>query len=154
MTTKLGNTLVTPRVFADAAVAEMSSGATVSQLHERLTQKAELLFLPKARRDAEQIRRSIRGIRGVSELQDRVAFMFGYTRDDLLGTRRYRNLTLARQVCCYLLRRHLGYSFPEIGRIMGKDHTSVCHACRHIAAVVTTDPGLEKMIDEIIEGLE
>lgn len=44
-----------------------------------------------------------------------------------------RHVTNARMTACWLLRES-GMSYPEIGRAVGRDHTTAMHACRTIAA--------------------
>ena len=46
---------------------------------------------------------------------------------------RTAHVAAARQEAAYLLRRLTGYSFPEIGRILGRDHSSIIHAYNLIA---------------------
>jgi len=41
-------------------------------------------------------------------------------------------MTQARQAAMYLLRQHGGYSFPEIGRMMRRDHSTVQSAVKRV----------------------
>jgi len=58
------------------------------------------------------------------------------TRKELMSPERRRQVSHARFELCWRLRNHkwpLGgykYSLPEIGRALGRDHTSVIHALR------------------------
>jgi len=52
---------------------------------------------------------------------------------DLMGRSKSRSVARARQEAMVRVRA-LGYSFPEVGRIFGRDHTTVVHACRQVAA--------------------
>ena len=52
--------------------------------------------------------------------------------DDILGRRRVPAIAEARQILMYLL-REMGLSFPEIGTLCERDHTTVMHACDQIA---------------------
>lgn len=48
---------------------------------------------------------------------------------DLQSKRRHRSVTLPRQVCMYLARKHTRHSLEEIGgHFGGRDHTTVMHA--------------------------
>lgn len=51
----------------------------------------------------------------------------GYTLDEILGPRRTKHLVSVR-LWCILMLRHKGLSTPQIGRIMNRDHTTICHA--------------------------
>ena len=54
-----------------------------------------------------------------------VAGFFGVTPADIHSSRRTRTVSLARSVVMYLARRYTHMSFPEIGRHIGKNHSSV-----------------------------
>ena len=69
-----------------------------------------------------------------------VALHFNVRVSDLRADKRVRKLTLPRQICMYLLRKHLLLSFPKIGEFMAKDHTTVLHSVERIARLQTTDP--------------
>lgn len=49
--------------------------------------------------------------------------------DDVLSTNKSRTIMRAR-VACYLLLRNLGLSYPEIGKIMLRDHTTILYAVK------------------------
>jgi chromosomal replication initiator protein len=61
-----------------------------------------------------------------------VAPYFGITPADLHSSRRTRTISLARMVAMVLARQHTQMSFPEIGRFMGKNHSSVILACKRM----------------------
>lgn len=74
----------------------------------------------------------------------------------IMGRARTRRVSRARQMVCFVLRQ-AGLSFPEIGRVMGLDHSTVQHACRRIGTnpfmngVITTkeDDALSKALKAI-----
>src|SRR5439155_1059748 len=47
---------------------------------------------------------------------------------DLRSKRRSRNVVLPRQLAMYLCRRLMSVSFPHIGELFGRDHSTVIHA--------------------------
>ena len=47
---------------------------------------------------------------------------------DLRSKRRSKNVVVPRQLAMYLCRKHLGASFPHIGEIFARDHSTVIHA--------------------------
>ncbi len=82
-----------------------------------------------------------------------VSLQFGVRTTDLKSDKRIRKLSLPRQICMYLLRKHLVMSFPEIGKFMGgKDHSTVMHAVTKIAELQRTDPEILNYT-ATIEGL-
>ncbi len=52
-----------------------------------------------------------------------VTLIFGVSMHDLLRKDRHQCVNRARMGCTLVLRRH-GFSFPEIGRTLKRDHTS------------------------------
>lgn len=57
---------------------------------------------------------------------------FGCTLANLRGSRGTPSITGPRQVAAYLIRIHLQLSYPEIGRILYKDHTTIIAAVRRV----------------------
>lgn len=66
---------------------------------------------------------------GLLALAESVASRHHITVGEMLGRRRTTQIVRARQEFYVALRRK-GFSYPEIGRIVGRDHTTVLHACR------------------------
>lgn len=70
-----------------------------------------------------------------------VALHFNVRGIDIKSDKRARKLSLPRQICMYLLRKHLLMSFPEIGKFLGgKDHTTILHGVTKIAELQKNDP--------------
>jgi hypothetical protein len=57
-----------------------------------------------------------------------VADEFGITMDELRSARRHRATTRARETAAYRLRTETAMSYPQIGQIMGHDHSTVIKA--------------------------
>jgi chromosomal replication initiation ATPase DnaA len=56
-----------------------------------------------------------------------IANAYDYTAEDVLGKSKLKALVAVRRKCVVMLRRR-GYSTTEIGRIMHRDHSTICHA--------------------------
>ena len=80
------------------------------------------------------------------------AACYGRTPAQLLGPSRERRATSARQVACYLGARVLHLSTGEIGRYLHRDHTTVMHAQRTVAAAMKADAATREAIDAILAG--
>lgn len=59
---------------------------------------------------------------------------------------RTEHLSDARHVAMYLLREHCGLSFPAIGKLFKRDHGSILHGCRRVAALRKIEPWLNEEI--------
>ena len=90
---------------------------------------------------------------GLSAIIQRVCVAFEVTRKDLLGTSRLQRVLVPRQVAMYLARRSGKLSLPRIGAAFDRDHSTVLHACRKVAAAVKTDAKLQGMVRQLAKEL-
>ena len=75
---------------------------------------------------------------------------FGLTLADLRGKSRQQTVAEARGVAMYLARELSGASYAEIGRQFGsRDHTTVLHACRKVAALIEGDESVRRLAQEL-----
>jgi chromosomal replication initiation ATPase DnaA len=54
-------------------------------------------------------------------------------------TGRNSRARLARQIMMYLIRCHLGWSYPDIGNYLSCDHTTVIHGAEKIEGLLNVD---------------
>lgn len=81
----------------------------------------------------------------IENIQKTVADYFKIRVGDLLSKRRSRSVARPRQIAMALAKELTNHSLPEIGDAFGgRDHTTVLHGCRRIAALRET----EKRVDE------
>ena len=79
-----------------------------------------------------------------------VADHFNLTNADLVGSRRTKDLSWARQIAMYLSREMTDASFPKIGaEFGGRDHTTVLHAYEKIQTALATDTGLVETLQHL-----
>jgi hypothetical protein len=74
---------------------------------------------------------SIITVRGIIQV---VASFYGFRDTDILSQRRNQELVHARQVAAYLATRLTAQSAADIGRRIGRDHSTVLHTLRVIEA--------------------
>lgn len=84
-------------------------------------------------------------------IQGAVCEKFGLTRATMIGPMRTRAVSRPRQIAMFLTKEFLPQmSLPQIGRKFGgKDHTSVLHAVRGIAALIKRDPVVAAQVEEL-----
>ena len=81
----------------------------------------------------------------IENIQKTVADYFKIRVGDLLSKRRSRSIARPRQMAMALSKELTNHSLPEIGDAFGgRDHTTVLHGCRRVAALRESD----KRIDE------
>lgn len=67
---------------------------------------------------------------GLLQLAQRIAREGRVTVTDMLGRSKLRSVVRARHRFCAVVRSSLGLSYPEIGRLIGRDHTTVMNAVK------------------------
>lgn len=83
-----------------------------------------------------------------------VAARYGTTPELLKMRDRRPDVVLPRQVAMYLMRQINQNSFPWLALFFGdKHHTTVMYACRRVAARRILNPGLDLMIELVIQDL-
>lgn len=55
---------------------------------------------------------------------------YGITLTDMLGPCRAKRFAVPRQEAMAEVRKRLGWSYPRIGKLFGKDHSTILWACR------------------------
>ena len=81
-----------------------------------------------------------------------VCGFYNVTIGDMKGPRRQKTISYPRQQAMYLARKLTDLSYPEIGkRFGGRDHTTVIHADRKIAAEQDKNPELKRTLTAIEE---
>lgn len=79
---------------------------------------------------------------------------FKVSREDLLGSRRSKEIVYPRQITMYLIRSETNLSYPVIGREMGgKDHTTTLYGCKKIESEINSNPKLKEDIFFIKEKI-
>jgi chromosomal replication initiator protein len=107
-----------------AALSALEGGAVT------LTQARDALADHLARTDS---------VVTLGEIETVVATFFGVTPADLHSSRRTRTVSAARMIAMHLARRHTRMSFPEIGRFMGKNHSSAVLAVQRMENLLARD---------------
>jgi len=79
-----------------------------------------------------------------------VSEQFGIPIEDLKSSSRRREISVARQVGMFLMRKHTDLSLPKIGEVFGgKDHTTVLHSCQKITQLKETDVELARTLRQL-----
>jgi len=88
------------------------------------------------------------------KILDSVSKHYNISIDDLMSSKRVKEIVAPRQVAMYLLRNELNFSYPQIAaRIGKKDHTTIMYACEKIEKNLRSDEILQKDLNAIKEKL-
>ena len=76
---------------------------------------------------------------------------WGVPVDSLVAEGRSQSVADARALAMWIVRRTFGYSYPELGRIFERDHTTCMSAVRKVERAITT--GRPPRLAEIARGM-
>ena len=88
------------------------------------------------------------------QVVDKTAKHFQISTEDILGSKRDKDIVVPRQIAMYILRSELHLSFPKIARELGrKDHTTAIHSVEKIERELALDPRIKAAITDIKERI-
>ena len=80
-----------------------------------------------------------------------VAEKYNVSENDIYSNKRTSNIAKARHICIYLIKKLLDLSYPAIGRILKRDHTTMLHSYETIANEIKINSVFEIEINEMIK---
>ena len=90
----------------------------------------------------------------IDNIQKTVANYYKIKVSEMYSKKRSRNITRPRQIAMALAKELTHLSLPDIGEAFGgRDHTTVLHACRKVAALKTTNLDITKDFDSLLKVL-
>jgi chromosomal replication initiator protein len=91
----------------------------------------------------------------VQAVQKAVSERFGVPEEALLGPRRDRKTSTARQVAMYLTRELTRSSLAEVGELFGgKTHSTVVYACQKLEQELKQDAELAAAVQQLCARLK
>jgi chromosomal replication initiator protein len=78
-----------------------------------------------------------------------VGKFYGVAQAALLGADRSQHVAMVRHIAMYLARQHSGLSYPELGGVFGRDHSSVIHGVRMIEGRIKNQPAFAKFLERL-----
>jgi hypothetical protein len=80
-----------------------------------------------------------------------VGAIYGLTVNDIVSARRTLKLVEARHIVCYVSRHATRYSYPQIGRAINRDHSTVIHAVYQIEERIKEGGSFALAVQDIVE---
>ena len=115
------------------AVKKRIADASVEQ--KRLREERERMRIAEIKmkameqdRKVKEIAQSIKPM--VIDVLREIAFKYQVSPDDVRGRSRMKEFVAPRQEFCWVMNKKHGWSLPQIGRFLGRDHTTVLHGVR------------------------
>ena len=94
------------------------------------------------------------GVPTAGKIIDQVCRFTGIDEATIRGTQKTKEISDARQLAMYMVRKLTGMSFPDIGKEFGKDHTTVMYNVRKVeAALKAGDVVLQNHIRDITANI-
>lgn len=125
----------------------------------RVTAYWSLNHVPATIETAKVAIRDLMTGKGTKEITPRMiidctAQYFGLNPEDLLSSNRSRNVVGPRQIAMYLCRELTDLSLPQVGAAFGgRDHTTVMHANKKVAASMKEDTETFKSVSELSDAV-
>ena len=88
-----------------------------------------------------------------TDIISQAAKYFHLTFDDIVGRSRMKNIALARQIAMYEMRQLTNLSLNDIGKELGRNHTTTLSSIRKIEELMRTDPNIPGMIRDITSNI-
>ncbi len=74
--------------------------------------------------------------------------------NDIKTKNRTQEIAFIRQLCMYLIKTMLDLSYPQIGSIFNRHHSTVIHAYERISADIANDIKVKILVDDLIERIK
>ena len=95
------------------------------------------------------------GLKPTAELiLDETANFYNITPDRILGTAKTKDVVMPRQVAMYLIREMTNLSLPEIGRFMGRNHTTVLYSIEKTQEQIEKDDSFASTVNDLKKNIQ
>lgn len=74
---------------------------------------------------------------------------YGISREDIVGTKRNKEIATARHICVYLVRQITEISLPNIGKIFNRDHATILASIRAVEKRLNTETGFHLELSDL-----
>lgn len=113
--------------------------------------KSVSISLDDNQETAVSVTRQTKHLLTTDEIINVVCNYFSVDKANVLGKKRDDKTIQVRHISIYLIRKYIFLSFPKIGEIFKKDHTTILHAFSSINYKATKDKTLNSNL-EILAG--
>jgi chromosomal replication initiator protein len=90
----------------------------------------------------------------IPKIISEIATIYGVSTEDILSLKRSSTISLARQVCCYIIKEVTNLSYKTIGlEIGGRDHSTVIYYIEKVKLKMEEDNHTKELITDLIRNL-
>lgn len=90
----------------------------------------------------------------INVIIDEVEKYYHLPKDSLITKKRSNDIAYPRHIAMYISRITLDASYASIGSAFNRDHSTVMNAVKKIKKMVTEDPELREIIDELVVNIK
>jgi len=105
----------------------------------------------------QQLKDMFKGPRDLLPTTDTIieetARYYNLSSDDLIGRDRSRDPAFARQIAMYLIRKLTNLTYKEIGKVFGRDHSTVMNSIDRVEAKLSESDELSKVLRDITSNI-
>ncbi len=84
---------------------------------------------------------------------ERIADFYNITPEDISGKGKTRNVANARQMAIYLIRKLTSQTLEDIGKLIGRDHSTVLYSIRKMEESLASDPKLADTVRDVTANI-
>ena len=89
----------------------------------------------------------------VDRILEKVSQKYGISVEDIKGRKRTKEIALVRHRSIYIIRKLTDLSFPAIGKLFGRDHTTIMASLDTVEREMAKDSLLEIEMSDLIREL-
>jgi len=78
---------------------------------------------------------------------------YNVSKEDIYSEKRTKEIAFARQVAIYIIKNLTDFSYPKIGAVFGKDHTTAIHAIKKVTRKMEEDISIKISIENLINDI-
>ena len=82
------------------------------------------------------------------------AKFYNVDKEDIYSEKRTKEIAFARQVSIYIIKNLTDYSYPKLGAIFGKDHTTAIYAIKKVTQAMEEDLSVKINIEGLINDIK
>jgi len=82
------------------------------------------------------------------------AKFYNVSKEDIYSEKRTKEIAFARQVSIYIIKNLTDYSYPKIGAVFGKDHTTAIYAIKKVTQEMEEDISIKINIEGLINDIK
>jgi len=90
----------------------------------------------------------------IDKILSMVSQKYGITVDDLKSRKRTSNIASARHISVYIIKKLTDRSLPAIGRVFGRDHTTIINSIETVEKRMATEPAFDNEIKDLINRIK